>query len=108
MNPGMHEVELLDLQGTVAAPELGRMCGLSVDNVFELLEYGLLTPVTTSAEGPVFSAACIEPLRQAASLRTRFDLDVFVVGLLFSHIERSVVLERRVRALEAQLPRPLP
>jgi len=106
MNTVMHEVELFDMRGTVAALELGRICGLSVENVLELQEYGMLTPVNHDAAGPVFSAACIEPLRQAVNLRNRFDLDVFVLGLLFSHIEHSVELERRIRALEAQLPRP--
>ncbi|MGV3572836.1 MAG: chaperone modulator CbpM [Ramlibacter sp.] len=108
MNAEMHDFEWLDLHGTIGAPELGRMCGLSVADVRELLEYGLLTPLADTGEGPIFSTACVPPLRQAARLRARFDLDLFVLGLMFSQMEQIAQLERQVRALQAQLPHELP
>lgn len=108
MNAEMHDFEWLDVHGTVAAAELGSMCGLSAADLQELLEYGLLRPINDGAQGPVFSSACVQPLRQAATLRRRFDLDVFVLGLMFSQIEQIAHLEREVRTLQAQLPHPQP
>lgn len=107
MRVEIHEVEWLDPPRTVTPSELGGMCSLSVAEVQELVDYGLLRPVGGAAE-PVFSAECVGPLRQAATLRARFDLDVFMLGLVFSQLERIARLEREVRSLQAHLPNPPP
>lgn len=102
-------VDRLDITLTVSRLELGSMCGLSVAEVDELVDYGLLVPMSGAETAqPTFSAACVLSLRQAAALRRRFDLDVFATGLLYAQFERVSDLERQIRSLEARLPRTPP
>ena len=102
------DCDWLDPHGTVSAAELARMCQLSAAELEELVDYGLLLPVTGGPSARLFSAASVQPLRQAAALRSLFDLDMFVVGLMFCQLERIAQLEQQVRSLDAHLRRPRP
>jgi len=93
----------LDARLVIDASELARMSGLSVRDVEELVDYGLLSPSGGNAAARDFSAACVPPLRQASELRSRFDLDLFAAGLMFSQFEQLARLERQVRALQAHV-----
>jgi len=104
MNLQTHESLWLDGRHTVDAPELGRICGLSSGEILELMEYGALAPLNAQPQSPVFSAGCIAPLRQAASIRGDFDLDIFTVAILLGYINRIAELERQLRALHARVP----
>lgn len=104
MSPQTHESLWLDDRHTVDAQELGRICGLGSDEILELMEYGALAPLNAQPQPPVFSAGCIAPLRQAASIRGDFDLDIFTVAILLGYINRIAELERQLCALHAQLP----
>jgi hypothetical protein len=94
----------LDARCTVPQPDLALMCRLSGAEIEELVDYGLLAPASGNAGAWVFSAACVEPLRKAGALRAQFDLDLFVLGLLYSQFQQIVRLEEQVRMLEAHLP----
>lgn len=89
----------LDARLTVTAGELARMCGLSEADIGELVEYGSLATV----EGGGFTAELVTPLREAARLRARFDLDLFTAGLLAQYLHRIEQLERELRALRGRL-----
>lgn len=104
MKVDVHDSDWLDPHGTVSQAELSRMCRLSVAELEELVEYGLLVPAAGRPAAWTFHAGCVQPLRQAAALRGSFDLDVFVLGLLFSQLERIAHLEQQLRALHAHLP----
>ncbi|EJL88484.1 hypothetical protein PMI15_00780 [Polaromonas sp. CF318] len=104
MNPQTHESLWLDGRHTVDLPELGRICGLSSKEILELMEYGALAPLNAQPQPPVFSTRCIAPLRQAASIRSDFDVDIFTVAILLGYINRISELEKQLRALHAQLP----
>lgn len=106
MNAETHDLAWLDARATVAESELASMCRLTTAEIEELVEYGLLAPVEGGPSAYVFSAACVQPLRQAGALRHRFDLDPFVLGLLFSQLERMARLEQELRRLQAHLPHP--
>jgi chaperone modulatory protein CbpM len=84
------------------------MSGLSVAELQELVEYGLLTPAGGSASEPLFHAGCVPSLRRASALRARFDLDLFVLGLMFSQLEHIELLEQQLRTLRAHVPHPGP
>ena len=104
MHAEMHETAWLDARGTVAAAELARMCRMSVAEVDELVDYGLL-PASAGRPGAwEFSAACVPPLRRACALRAHFDLDLFVLGLLYAQFDQIGRLEQQVRTLEAHVP----
>lgn len=108
MRSDLEQFEWLDVHGTVGAPELARICNLTLPELDELVDYGLLTPVAASGPQRVFSAACVPSLREASALRSRFDLELFVLGLVFSQLQRISDLEREVRTLHAHLPHSLP
>ena len=95
------EVTWLDSRETVSLAELSRACGLSADDIHELVEYGALAPVESHAQESIFSAVCIVPLRTVSKLRMDYDLDVFTVGILMGYIDRINELERQVRSLQA-------
>lgn len=104
MNPQVHESLWLNERHTVDMPELSRVCGLSTDELLELMDYGALAPLNIQPQPPVFSASCIAPLRQATGIRSDFDLDIFTVAILLGYINRITELERQLRALRAQAP----
>ena len=82
--------------------DAARACGLSTDELLELVDYGALAPLSACPQPPVFSATCIVPLRQAMSIRSDFDLDIFTVAVLLGYINRITELEGQLRALRAQ------
>jgi chaperone modulatory protein CbpM len=102
------EIELLwlDERETVTLSELARACGLTQDELHELVEYGAVAPVESRQAQPVFSAASVPGMRAAGKLRRDFDLDLFAVAMLVEYLDRIENLERRIASLEAQLPRP--
>jgi chaperone modulatory protein CbpM len=103
MSPHLDEPAWLDARRSVRCDELSRMSGMSVAELEELVDYGALVPLPGQDEER-FSADCVIRLRDAARLRGDFDLDLFTVSLLLGYMERIEHLERRLRALEAQMP----
>jgi chaperone modulatory protein CbpM len=104
MNPQAHECLWLDEQHTVGMPELSRACGLSAAELLELIDYGALAPMAGQADPPLFSTSCITPLREAARVRSDFDLDLFAIAILLGYIHRIDDLQRELHAQRAQLP----
>ncbi len=102
MYPPPFEVTWLDSRETVSLAELSRVCGMSADELAELVEYGALAPVESDAHGGTFSAVCIVPLRTVCKLRMDFDLDVFTAAVLMGYLDRIDELERQVRSLQAR------
>ena len=94
----------LDARRAVEAGELARMCGLTLQEVAELVDYGALEPL----QDGTFRADLVAPLRQALQVRVRFDLDLFTAGLLAGHLHRIEALERELRALRAHATREPP
>ena len=106
MQPNLPEALSLEPGFLVDPVEFAHMCGLSIPEVDELVEYGALAPAVTGSAGRVkFSSALVPPLRRALKLRDDFDLDLFTVSVLVSYLQRIAELEHEVRVLRAHLPR---
>lgn len=101
MHPAPCEATWLDSRETVSLEELSRACGMSADELAELVDYGALAPLASTAQGSVFSADCIVQLRTVSKLRLDFDLDVYTAAILMGYLERIEELERQVRSLQA-------
>ncbi|MBI5278046.1 MAG: hypothetical protein HY854_16470 [Burkholderiales bacterium] len=99
---------LLDERQPVALAELARMCGMSPQDLVELVEYGTLVPCAGTGADATFTADYVHPLREAARVRAMFDLDLFTVGLVTGYLHRIEVLEQRLRAVQGQLPAHVP
>lgn len=98
------QVTWLDSRVTLTAAELSSTCGMSPEQLAELVEYGALAPLDKSEAEPHFSGACVAPLRKAARLYRDFDLDLFAVAMLLGYLNRIDELEREVHTLRAHLP----
>lgn len=93
----------LDASTTITLSELAECCGLSTDELDELMDYNALVPVTQTPE-PAFSAEWVVPLRAASKLRLDFDLDLFTVAILLGKLIQIELLERQVQSLQALMP----
>jgi chaperone modulatory protein CbpM len=101
MHPAPSEVTWLDSRETVSLQELSRACGMSADELSELVDYGVLAPLAATAQESVFSADCIVRVRTVSKLRLDFDLDVYAATILMGYLDRIEELERQVRSLQA-------
>lgn len=94
----------LDADATLSPIDLAACCGLSVDELNELVDYRALAPIETATTACVFSARWVGPLRAAAQMRIDYDLDLFSVSLMLGQLERIAQLEQELRSLRALLP----
>ena len=100
----------LDATETVTISELSRCCGISTLELDELVEYKALPILPPpQSQSPLmferlFSAEWVTPLREVGKMRQDYDLDLFTVAMLLSHLNRIEVLEKKVRNLQAHLP----
>jgi hypothetical protein len=95
------DMEWLDASESLNLTELARTSEMSVEDLSELIEYGALTPLPTSAQETRFSAQCLAPLQAAAKLRRDYDLDLFATGILMDYIRRIEALEGQIRSMQA-------
>ena len=86
---------------TVSIDELATVSGFTVTEIRELVEYGALTP----AGEALFSASCVGCVRRAARLREDLELEMPVLALVVSFLDRSETLESELRKLSAKIPR---
>jgi chaperone modulatory protein CbpM len=94
----------LDTRETVTQSELSEVCGLTAEELAELVDYGALSPMGVDQEVHVFSAAWVSPLRTASKLRRDYDLELFSVAMLVGYLSRIETLERELQAVRAQQP----
>jgi hypothetical protein len=94
----------LDASATITLSELAECCGISADELDELMGYNALVPLDSAGQELAFSAQWVVPLRKACKLRTDFDLDLFTVAILLDNLTRIEFLERQVRSLQALVP----
>lgn len=96
----------LDPLRRIEQSELAEICGLCMADLDELVEYGTLVPVMGEPGSRQFSASCVPPLREAARLRSHYDLDLFTISLLLGYLQRIAQLEQQLRSLNAHIPHP--
>ena len=96
------EATLLEEHIQIALDELERTSGLSIEQITELVEYGVFEPVGSRPHEWRFAARCIAVGRTANRLRADFELSTSGLALALSLLERIEGLERDLRALHAQ------
>ena len=96
-----HEATWLeDMQ--IELDELERASGLSIEQITELVEYGVFQPAGARPHEWRFAASCIAVGRTANRLRADFELSTAGLALTLSLLERIEDLQRELRALRAQ------
>jgi hypothetical protein len=94
---------LLSEQLEIEIDELVRATGLRVEEVVDLVEYGVFEPAGAEPRAWRFSARSIALGRRACRLRSDFDLDTAALALVAGLLERIDELETEVICLRAQL-----
>ncbi|MFA4914018.1 MAG: chaperone modulator CbpM [Burkholderiaceae bacterium] len=100
MHPMPPDMNWLDSREAVSLVELSTACGISSDDLVELIDYGALTPMPMQSER--FSAHYIVQLRTVSRLRVDFDLDIFTAALFMKYLDRIEELEEELRSLKAR------
>jgi len=95
------EAVWLEENGELDLDELVQLSGLPPEVLSELVESGVLAPISPSEPQWRFTAACITTVRTAGRLRTDFDLDANALALVIRLMNRIEELEAQVRALRA-------
>ena len=98
MNAHLHE------PGVIDATEVSLACGLTLEELDELLDYGVLQFCVSREAPESFDAQALWPLREAARQRAIFDLDIFTMGLLVDYLRTIEELQGQLRALNARVP----
>jgi chaperone modulatory protein CbpM len=97
-----YEATLLEEHIQIAVEELERASGLSIEEITELVEYGVFQPQGSRPHEWRFAARCIAVGRRAQRLRSDFELSTSGLALTLSLLERIEELEREMRTLQAQ------
>ena len=84
--------------------ELVELSESSVEELRELVEYGVITPVNPQSSQWVFPGQCLSIIRAACRLRASFDLETHGLALVISLLDRIHDLEAQMDGLRAQLP----
>jgi chaperone modulatory protein CbpM len=93
---------LLSEQFEIELDELAGATGFSVEEIVELVEYGVFEPVGAARMAWRFRSRTITLGRRAARLRADFDLDTPATALVVTLLERIEELEAEVNRLRCE------
>jgi chaperone modulatory protein CbpM len=85
--------------------ELVELSGLAANELQELIDIGVLTPLRSEATAGVFASQCLLTVRTAARLRQGFDLEPHGLAVAVALLGRIRDLETQLEQLGARLPR---
>lgn len=90
----------VDVVETLSLSELTLFCDTNADWVIQLVDHGVVTPITRSAPEWEFTPSHIARARKAARLMRDLGLNVAGVALVLELIEERDALARRLAMLE--------
>ena len=98
-----HDALWLHAQRQVTLIELSEFSGFPQEVLLELVEYGALSPLDSTASEWMFAADCVAGMRAAARIRNALELETPEVALALSFLEQINRLQAELRSLKAQL-----
>lgn len=104
MRVELNEVAWFD-EHVLSLTELCEISGLPQPLLEELIDAGAIAPLPPASAETRFGAAALIAARQARRLREAFELDTPALLLALGLLERLQEAERRLRELEARMPR---
>lgn len=102
MDASVEALVLSDAGHKVSVHELVQLSGLTLADIQELVDLGVLETELRTSATLVFSAHCISLARTGNRLRRDFDLNATGVALALTYLERIHELEARLHTLECQ------
>lgn len=82
----------------VSFADLCALCGMSDEELDELMDYGAVESIKPSGQILMFDAECVAPLRTALHMRRDYDLDSFMVVILLDLLKRIANLEEQLES----------
>lgn len=80
--------------------ELSRVTGLAVQEISELVEFGVFEPVGGSADRWTFSGNAVVLARTAYRLRSHFEVNTAGLALALTYLQQIDELKKHIRFLE--------
>jgi len=105
MNIDPVQVVRLDDHPDLSLAELAGISGLSEQELANLVDFGVITPVDSGTAVPMFRAQWIVTTRSAFRLRCAFDLDNQGLAITLTLLQRVEELEDQLTQARAWLPR---
>lgn len=99
------EAVWLEERAELSLDELTELSGLPTEVLRDLVDCGVLVPVTSSTSQWRLTSASITAVQTAGRLRSDFELDDGALALVVRLLDRIQQLEAQLRHLRAQLPR---
>ena len=101
-------IYIADPQGDAALFSLGEICercGVHADIVVEMVEYGIVRPVTDQGDNDrwQFDTDALFPMSRAPRLRRYIELNPAGLALALELLDEIDALQRQVRMLQQQL-----
>jgi chaperone modulatory protein CbpM len=87
----------------ISLTELKQVSGLTIREIEELVDFGVLEAQGKDPDKWIFSSHCITVVRKAVRLKKDFDLNPSGIALALTYQEQIQELETRLQELECQL-----
>lgn len=97
---GAITAELLDDDAELTLAELCRVCRVPAEQVFELVEYGIVEPAGREPAYWRFRAVSVSHIRRAVQLRRDLDVNWAGAALALELLDELQALRARLRRLE--------
>jgi chaperone modulatory protein CbpM len=104
MRTELTSAQWLHEQTEISIEDLAQASGMPAAILRELVEYGALTPINTTAHEWRFTVECVVAVRTASRLREDFDLDANALSVALNLVERIHGLEAELRNVRSQIP----
>ena len=103
--PVIYIAELQDEDSLFSLGEICERCGVHADIVVEMVEYGIVRPVTDQGDNDHWQFDTDALLRMSRAQRLRRDLELNPAGLALALelLDEIDALQRQVRMLQQQL-----
>ena len=90
----------------ITLSELKEVSGLRIEEIQELVEFGVLEPDGEDPSNWLFTSHSLTIARRAFKLKRDFDLKPAGIALALTYRDRIYELEKRIRELECHLFKP--
>ena len=92
----LNEVEVCSIE------HLAEVSGLSLDDIADLVDHGVMTPADAAAQAPSFHLLHVVTARQAGRLRDDFQLDRNGLTLAMTLLRRIDALEQALHVAQSR------
>lgn len=101
MNTPLADMLWLNEADVCRIEQLAEISGLSIEEIEDLIDNGVIAPADTSVQPPSFQLRCIVTVKTARRLRDDFQLDRHGITLALTLLQRISELEEKLGAQSA-------